>query len=520
MAKKNPPIAGLVAPLEGATSAGVVTPDQAGSFTMKSPASEQPSLFPSEELIAPETITKFRKGVAALHSVPASPEHNHTLNSRRVMDACAALVQIDYRKRPKAQIELMREMEASPMFRVSKRELAKLAGITGKNYERIEQVLEKLHDMKINWNVLGEDASVEWRMTSRFISSYGIGTGRFEGMVCFAMDPRVLNIVLEPRFWAQLSLENVMHKLGTEPSYMLYQHAWRYIGTIHKVTADFPVTTWIELLLGNSRHVKTDPATGEKHVVDYNDFKRRTLLPSIERINKIAALNHTLELKEHRSGVKVLRLQFKFIPKKQQTMDLPLSWPDGILNALKNLGHDTQEIADLSQGYSLDEVGDALARYQEAAGRRRGHTPIHAPKAFFNGVLTNIGRKQALNEAELEKIDKQARAAEAEHLAQQRQARAMEDFNEHQYQRFKEGIAELPPGRLPEMLSEFQLSPAYKRAELLLTDGWDAAGRGPWTMLKAWILKERPEYLPELLPNPEDQSFAAWLVWRHEKPVE
>lgn len=474
----------------------------------------QPSLFSAGELLAPKGLAKFRKGIAALHTVPVSKERGHTLNSRRVMDAIAALVQIDFKRRPRHQVDMLREMEASPMFRVTKKELRTTAGVASKNFGRVEDVMEMLHDMKIQWNILGEESDVEWNMTSRFLASYGIGVGANQGMVCFSIDPRVMNLILEPRLWVTLNLD-VQRQLPTETSYCLYQHAWRYIGTTQKVTADFPVATWIELLMGHSRYVQTDEATKEKRVVEYSEWKKRYLLPAIEKINSVSALGHTLELMETRAGLKVKRIQFKFIPKRQERLDLPLTWPDQIVDSLKKLGFTDGEVADLAQGFTLDEVVESLTRYRTADDRKRAQNErIGSPKSFFHGVLKNVSDQLELDEAALAAIERKTRAEEAERRASEGQARATAEFTQRQTKRFSENLRSWPSERSQALFSAFEKSADFARAKLLVNKGWEQAGQGAFSILKAWVLKERPEDFQDLLPNPEDRSLEAYLVWR------
>lgn len=474
----------------------------------------QPSLFQAGELLAPKGISKYRKGIAMLHMVPSPGERGHTLNSRRVMDAIAALVMIDFKRRPRHQVDMLRELDASPMFRVTKKELRTMAGVASKNFGRVEDVLELLHNMKIQWNVLGELEEVEWNMTSHFLASYGVGVGPNEGMVCFSIDPRVLNLVLEPRLWASLNLD-VQRQLTTETSYVLYQHAWRFIGTTHKLTASLPVETWIELLMGESRYVqKTEPG-GDKRVVDYSEWKKRYLLPSIDRINNISMLGHTLELVESRAGLKVKRLQFKLLPKTQEKLDFPFTWPDQIIEALKNLGFEDGKIADLAQGFTLDEVVESLTRYRQAEERKRAQGErIAAPTNFFYGVLQKTADQLKLDDEAIAAIEKAARAEETEQRAREGQARALAEFERRQTKRFVDTLRAWPATRSAGLFSAFESSSEFSKAKLLVAKGWDNAGQGAFSVLKSWARKERPEDYLELLPNPEDRKLEDWLVWR------
>lgn len=497
--------------------------------TAKPEEPDQALLFSSAELQVPDRparkydelqipaggIAQYRKGIAALHSVPINGEH--TLNSRRVMDAIVALVQLHYKRMPKQQREMLRELEASPMFRVTKGELRTMAGIASKSFNRVEEVLERLHDMKINWNVLGEGAEVQWEMKSRFLASWGRGVGVYEGQVCFSIDPRLQELILEPRLWVKLNLD-VQKQLRTETSYALYQNAWRYIGTANKVTADFPVETWIELLTGPSRYVQTLP-NGEKIAVDYSEWKSRFLKPAMAAINDVPALADALELVEKKSGLRVRRLQFKFVRKRQGKLDLPMTWPDPIVDALKSLGFLDDELADLAQGFSLDDVVDALGRFREAEKRKKANMQrISAPKAFFQGILAKVTMQASLDDEELAAIEKKAKAEEALARAKASQERASLEFSSFQTKRLAAAMEAISPEHKQTLLDAFEKSADFAKARLLVTKGWDHAGVGAWAIFKNWLLTARPDDFFELLPAPEERALEAWLLWRLENP--
>jgi len=507
-------------------------PDESTDFRITARPDEDPqsSLFAAEdlpkapapkygELFVPEGgIKQYKKGIAALHSMPVSG--SHSLNTRRVMDAIVALVQIHYRKMPKAQREMLRELEASPMFRVTKGELRKTAGIMSKKFSRVEDILDMLHEQRIHWNILGEDNEVQWNMRSRFLASWGEGLGQYAGQVCFSIDPRVQELILEPRLWVALNLD-VQKQLGTETSYALYQNAWRYIGTDNKVTADFTVATWIELLMGQCRYVRT-LENGGKHVVDYSEWKARYLKPAIEKVNSISALGHTLKLIEKRSGLKVKRLQFQFIPKRQEKLETPITWPDPVLESLKSLGFEEEELAEMAQGFSLDEVVESLSRFRQAEERKKkSQERIAAPKAFFHGILANVNTQATLDDEAMAAIEKKARTEEVERRAKEQSERATYDFNQHQTRRLIDNIASWPPERKAQLLQRFDQSPAGAKVRVLVAKGWEKAGHGAWSILKTWLAQEHQEDFFELLPNPEDRTLEAWLLWRlHSPPAE
>lgn len=482
-------------------------------FEMKSHAvdpSAQGALFASDDWEMPQNLATFRKAVSAIHAVPIKAEHNHTLNTRRLLDSVILCVQLDFRKRGREQVERILAERISPIFEVRTSELMKIAGISGKNYNRVYEDLEHLFQMVLKWNVVGEDSGILWDMKAHFLSSFGVGKGPRLGYVRFSLDPSVLEIVMEPRMWATLSL-SAIKELKTPASYALFQNVFRYANTQNKVSAALPTETWIELLVGTSKYIDVDAETG-KTVTNYHDFKRRCLLDAIERVNNAQALGYTIELKEIRSGTKIAKLQFKLIPKQQASLGLPLAWPEKIITTLQMIGFSEQEISDLSQAHSFEEVADALIRMQKSEAKiREQGKQIFARKLYFNGILANVAAGSPDNE-----IDQDAlRAKEAERQAQERQERMRELFAKHQSSVFTERLFELPDAQRAAITDEFESSADGKSVKLLLSKkGWNAKNVGAVVMLRKWAQDSKPSLLSTLLCNPEDTDFEAWLAWR------
>jgi hypothetical protein len=481
-------------------------------FDMRRRSTDQPALFPTEDLIIPETLRSFRKAVSAIHAVPVKAEHNQSLNNRRLFDACILVALIDCRKRD-GLIKRICEERVSPIFETRVTDLARLAGIPGKNYVRIYEELDRLYEMDLRWNIVGEDSKVEWEMRAHFLSSLGYGKGHSRGLIRFSIDPSILAILLEPSNWATLSLQR-MHGFSTGPAYALYQNAWRYVNTHAKVTAALPTATWIELLIGHSRYVVDDPVHG-KRVVNYGDFKRRVLVDALSRVNETSALGYTLELKELRSGTRVSKLQFKFVPKKQESLGLPVTWPDEVLRVLASLGFTSSEVEDLSQAHSFEVVAETLVRLKAAEGRLKAQNrTITNKKAYFSGILSNVATGEAEDDLNVTKIEAEAKAQEAARLAAARNERRKEEFAKHQAQVFSARFFELPESERAPLLSDFESSPAGKRAGMLVAKGWTPQNAGALACLRAWLADERPATLEQFYAHPEDRSFDAWLAWR------
>lgn len=132
--------------------------------------------------------------------------------------------------------------------------------------------------------------------------------------------------------------------------------------------------------------------------------------------------------------------------------------------------------------------------------------------------MTNVTQQDGLDEDQLLAIETKARTEEAQRQAAERQERAQQAFSQRQTKRLASALDEWTPERRAELLGAFESSPDAAKAKLLLAKGWDSStSTGAWALLKAWIMRERPSLLVELLPNPEDQSMEAWVLWRMEQ---
>jgi hypothetical protein len=472
----------------------------------------QPWLFPQADLVVPDGVLRMRKAVAAIHAVPIGGNESLSLNTRRIFDALILAAQMDIRGRGPDMMDRIKKERVSPYFEVRITELVRLAGIKGKNYKRIYEDLDEIFDMRLNWNVVAEDATIEWAMRAHFLATYGRGTGRNSGVIRFSIDPAILEIVLDPANWATLSLQ-VLRGMPTMASYQLYQNVWRYINTAQKVTAALPVETWIELILGPSRFVKVDAQTKKKIAVDYGDFKRRYLTDAIDRVNSTAALDHTIELKETRSGNRVAKLQFKFHRKTQQRLELPVAWDQVLIDRLRVFGFSQQDLAELSQVHSADRMTEALLRMASAKERlaKRGEK-IGSPNAFLRGILDRMTGAEHAEEL----VPVAEDAAERERLLERERAEAAkasllaETFGTYSREAFREAMHQAAPELVQRCREQFAGSEKGRVNKFILERyGWDTPAM--LVALSSWLRDEEPQLYQSLVPNPEARDFEAWL---------
>ncbi len=483
-------------------------------FETRSRAQDQPSLFATEDLIIPDGIRSYRKAVSAIHVVPVNS--SHTYHTSKLFDACILIAQLDFKLRPRDQVARIKTERISITFETRITDLVRLAGIPGKNYKRIYEDLDFLFEMVLKWNVLDEDAAVAFEMKSHFFTMLGKGVGHKRGAIRFSFHPDVMDIVLEPSNWATLSLK-AMDGLGTLPSYALYQQTFRYLGTTAKCTASLPTETWIDLLLGPSRYVKTDPATGKKTVTSYGDFKRRVLNDAITRVNEAKALNYTLRLDEKRAGNRVSKLQFFFIPKKQASLGLPLTWPEDGLKLLTNMGFSEAEINDISQSDSYEVIAESLTRLKaaEVRARERGK-PITSRKAYFSGILSRVSQGATGADLEIDRVEEEVRIQAEAKADKERQERQREAFEKHQSDVSTQRLFAMDAKLRDALFARFEGTPEGKKAKVFIDKGWTPRNTPAVASFKNWLKESNNEVYLSLLQEPEDRSFDSWVAWRLE----
>lgn len=484
------------------------------------PEQQDGGMFLSDELLLPSALNTYRKPVAAIHSIPERRDAALKLSARKLMEALPLAVQLDLRSKNKDEqqelVRKIREDRATPLFEIRTKELARLAGLSVSNMERIHDTLAELVGYTFIWNVMGEDGSAEYEAVAPFLIRRDKGVGARAGFTRFAFEPEILLWFLEPKMWANFSW-TVMSSLGgkvvgpgQEAAFGLYQNIWRYIGTSAKVTAAMDVADWIDLIIGPSRFVQVD-AAGKKRVVDYKDFKRRFLKPGLAILNGHPALNHTVELKEELSGRKVMRLRFKFQEKRQTSFDLPLGWPTPAIKQLEEIGFSEKDVGTLSQLYPYDQVSEALKRMPKAEQRiRTTGSRVYSRKAFFNGILGNVAKGETQSAEEEAKLLKDAEQRQVQDEEAQRMQALTDKFKAHQRTLITAALQVLPAEHQANLFKEHLA--ADPGARTLFKDG--RPGAAYLLLFVNWLAKAKPELFDSWLPEPKDKNIQSWSAWR------
>ena len=476
-------------------------------------------LFRPDELLLPDALNSYRKPVAAIHAIPARRDMSMKLTARKLMEALPLAVQLDLRSRGKEEaqelVRKIREDRAAPLFEIRTKELGRLAGLSVSNMSRIHETLAEMVGFPFIWNVLGEDGQAEYEAVAPFLIRRDKGFDTKHGYTRFAFEPEILLWFLEPKMWANLSW-TVMSGIGRkdgpgqEAAFGLYQNIWRYIGTSAKLTPALPVATWIDLIIGPSRFVKVDD-DGHKEVEDYKDFKRRYLVPGLAILNAHPALSHTAELKEDKSGRKVVRLRFKFVEKRQASFDFPLGWPPASLKYLEEIGFSEKEIATMSQLYLYEQVAEALNRMPAAEQRARAKdSKVYSRPALFSGILRNVvkgAQQTAEEEARVLQEAQQLKQREAEE--QQMQAEQAK-FSRHQRELIAAAMKALPDDERDKLVQEHL---SAKPEDRIMYRSGDM-GTAYLVLFSKWLVTAHAELYAAWLPEQKDREFQSWLLWR------
>jgi hypothetical protein len=400
----------------------------------------------------------------------------------------------------------------SPLFESRVTDLARLAQIPGKNYERIYESLSKIYDIDFRWNVVGESQEVELEMKSHLLSSLAFGVGKKNGLIQFSLDPSLLVMIVEPSMWASLNLL-AMPGLNTSPSYALYQNCWRYVTTYQKVTAALPTFMWIELLVGPDSYVEVEP-DGTK-TPKYGDFKRKVLLPAIEKVNENVALSYRIVLIEHKVGKRVAKLQFRFEYKEAGVAPRNLFWDSDILDTLKTIGFDEKEISDLSESQPMNVVAEALVRLKEGEDKKRQKgEKLTSRKAYFLAILNNVVSDFDWSAAELAKIEEESNRLKEEQEAVERKKRREQQFEEHRWEAYVTNLFALQDEERSLLFDEFGVSKEGRGAEVFIKKGWSPTNRPLLAIFRKWLGETHEALLAKLTPLPQDQSLEAWMAWK------
>ncbi len=219
--------------------------------------------------------------------------------------------------------------------------------------------------------------------TGRFTSVQLIGTvhvlkgsGRRPTMVGWEFPRSTRDILSNPDFYTKLSIYHLT-SLKTVAGTALYEIAKRYLTNVGGKTARQHWHWWHDTLTGKP--------VGSVKFPEFRYFKRDTLNPAIEEVNRT---DIRVELVETKKGRSVTDLQFLVSFAPQATLELPPApvVDSELLDRIKALGFTERQAIDLLSQHE-DDYLRATLELVEARMADLSKPPLEAPSAFMRTAL-------------------------------------------------------------------------------------------------------------------------------------
>jgi plasmid replication initiation protein len=271
--------------------------------------------------------------------------------------------------------------------------LAELIGDARFNSNNTELLKSHLRDMQAT--------TIEWSTSSagqkKWVSTQLIGTVIIEepgrGKTCtitWHYPKEIRESLVKPNQYTKVLLE-ISGQMRSYSASVLYELGARYLTSPARLTMREDVFWWASVLTGRSDITE----------VDYRFLKRDVISKAIVEVETLCE-DFTLELIEHKRGRKVEELQFRVLPKSQQSLggmhDLAKNVFDleivGRLIAIGIKQNDAQDV------YATTDEGQVRAALDHTEQRMRSTTlpKLEAPAAYFRDALKKGYAKAPKNE--------------------------------------------------------------------------------------------------------------------------
>ncbi len=242
----------------------------------------------------------------------------------------------------------------------------------------LKESLEELQDIKITSQTDKEWTSERLLASVKLVNPSGLNKKGGRVWVGFEFPAEVMNLVMNPRTFTTLSLY-YMTVLRTNAGLALYEaakkHAWKQpLAMTEKLGWEH----WRDYLEGMSGKDMAE----WKH--QYKFFKDRVLKKAIAEVNGLTDIS--VELIEHKSGKRVLDLQFKVSKKTQSSLDLPGPpvIDTAVIGQMVDLGLHQKEAEDMFATHAEGDIKSALIYTQT---RALSAPELQSPAAYFKKAL-------------------------------------------------------------------------------------------------------------------------------------
>lgn len=181
---------------------------------------------------------------------------------------------------------------------ITMKQLCKIIGYHGHNYDAIKNSLRGLITTLIEWNVVDDDSNIEDWTASTILASV-----RIKGPHCtYAYSPRMKQMLHSPKIYGKINLI-IQSKFQSSYGLALYENCIRYKG--------LPQTKWFDLAVFR----KLMGVPDDKYII-FRDLKRRVIDKSVEEINTYSDL--FIEVEYLKIARQVTKLRFKLLEKEKK----------------------------------------------------------------------------------------------------------------------------------------------------------------------------------------------------------
>lgn len=151
---------------------------------------------------------------------------------------------------------------------ISLQELSDKTGFNSKDVELLKDAFRALAKTTVEWNILSEDGSEEWTITS-LLSRATLKKGR--GVCYYAYDRELSKKLYHPEMYARINL-SIQQRFRSGHALTLYENCLRFKGV--QTTGWIALEDWRRLFGVEPHQYKL-----------FKDFSKRVLKPSISEVN-------------------------------------------------------------------------------------------------------------------------------------------------------------------------------------------------------------------------------------------
>lgn len=266
-----------------------------------------------------------------------------------------------------------------PLYKISLNELIGDARFNSNNTELLKSHLRDMQATTIEWSTSSSGAK-------KWVSSQLIGTVTIDdpgrGQACtisWNYPDEIRERLVKPNQYTKILLE-ISAQMRSYPAAALFEIGSRYLTSPGRLSMREDVIWWAAVLTGRS----------DIEEVDYRFLKRDVISKALIEVDTLCD-EFSLELIEHKHGRKVEEIQFRVIPKVQQSIG-GINDPNKNVFDLELVGRLISiglKQSDAQDTYATTDEGQlkaALALVEQRI-KNKGLAELQSPAAYFRDAL-------------------------------------------------------------------------------------------------------------------------------------